>query len=393
VPAGLPQLRALAGLVWSGLVLPHDGHGAAVAELGARAEAMVGPDGAVASRAPEELAEALILLIWTARLLEDAGQHAPPGHLAAIVRGVPVLRPLRLGDGSFACFHGGGPGAPDRLDQALAELRIGVQDKPKLAMGYCRLAGGRTALVLDAAAPPGGEHARTAHAGTLAFEMSVQRQKVVVNPGPGAAFGGQWAGIARQTAAHSTVEVDGRSSAEVDMRPQAARLGGGPGLVTIRQAQDASGQWLLATHDGYVESHGVLHERRVFLEMRGQELRGEDILSVADARARGRFDRVAKGGTVGFAVRFHIHPAVAAELDPVRQAVELALPSGETWLFRASGGQLALEDSVYFDPASPTPILSRQVVVRAGLVEYLGQVIWSFGRTAEAPPTAPSDAA
>ena len=43
-------------------------------------------------------------------------------HLQAIVRAVPMLRPLRLGDGGLGRFHGGGAGSAQRIDQALAEL-------------------------------------------------------------------------------------------------------------------------------------------------------------------------------------------------------------------------------------------------------------------------------
>ena len=153
---GLPRLRALAGLVWGGVVLPHPGHAEALAEMAALADVLVDPDGGTPSRAPEDLAEVLILLIWTARLLEDNGQHAMAPHLQAIVRAVPVVRPLRMGDGGVARFHGGGAGAPERLDQALAELRLVAQPKPRLPMGFARLAGGRVVVLMDGAAPPGG---------------------------------------------------------------------------------------------------------------------------------------------------------------------------------------------------------------------------------------------
>jgi len=49
-----------------------------------------------------------------------------------------------------------------------------------------------------------------------------------------------------------------------------APLTDGPAQVSVRQAQDATGQWLLATQDGYVASHGLLHERRLFVDARGQ---------------------------------------------------------------------------------------------------------------------------
>ena len=54
-------------------------------------------------------------------------------------------------------------------------------------------------------------------------------------------------------------------------------------------------------------------------------------------------------------------------------------------MFRAGGGAVELEESVYFDPAPAAPLPTQQVVVRAEVVEYLGQVTWSFGRIAEAP--------
>ena len=393
---GLDTLRALAGLVWSGVALPHAGHEAAKADLAAEAEAVIDPTGGLASRSPEELAEAVMLLIWTARVLENAGQQAPHGHLAAIVRAVPVLRQLRLGGGTLGCFHGGGPGDPGGIDQALAELRIGVQDKPKLPMGYARLGGGRVALLLDGALPPEGDAAVQAHASTLAFEMSVHREPLVISAGPGRVFGGDWTDLSRQTAAHSALEIDGRSSARIESHGLAARTFGarlepGPTRVSIRQAQDASGQWLLATQDGYVASHGVLHERRIFVEARGAEVRGEDILSVPDARAQAQHDRASRDGPLDFAVRFHLPPGIGAEHDAVRQVVMLTLPSGEVWMFRAAGGEIGLEESVVFDPRAAAPMPSRQVVVRADLVEYLGQVIWSFGRAAEAPAPAPAE--
>jgi uncharacterized heparinase superfamily protein len=387
---GLPRLRALSGLVWSGLVLPHAGHAAAVSDMGRVAGELIDAEGGTPSRSPEELAETLILLNWTARALENAGRHASPEHLTAIARGVPVLRSLRMGDGAMARFNGGGSGVPERIDQALAELKLGVQMKPKLAMGYARLAGGRVVLVMDGADPPGGDAATSAHAGTLAFEMSVGRQPVVVNAGPGRAFGGDWAVLARQTAAHSTVEIDGRSSARLETRGIAvrafgARLVGGPSFVSVRQAQDATGQWLLATQDGYVASHGLLHERRIFVDAKGMEARGEEILTVADARARAQFDRSGTDGAVPFAVRFHLHPDVEAEFDAARQLVTLALPTGELWVFRAAGGVVQLEESIRFDTEAPRPLPARQVVVHAEAVEYLGHVTWSFARVGETP--------
>ena len=54
-------------------------------------------------------------------------------------------------------------------------------------------------------------------------------------------------------------------------------------------------------------------------------------------------------------------------------------------MFRAGGGLIAVEDSVWFDRGAAAPLPTKQVVVRSEVVEYLGQITWSFGRIAEAP--------
>jgi hypothetical protein len=43
-----------------------------------------------------------------------------------------------------------------------------------------------------------------------------------------------------------------------------------------------------------------------------------------------------------------------------------------------------------FDAAAPAPLPTRQVVVRAEVVEYLGQVTWSLARVAGAPSPEPA---
>ena len=60
-------------------------------------------------------------------------------------------------------------------------------------------------------------------------------------------------------------------------------------------------------------------------------------------------DRAALQG-IRYAVRFHLHPEVDAELDMGGSAVSLALRSGEIWVFRHDGAaELTLEPSVYLE--------------------------------------------
>ena len=171
---GLPRFEALTGLVYAGLSLigMETLVAPAVAALAAEAKAEIDEWGGITTRYPEELLEVFTLLNWAAQALTEAGHTVPNDHLDAIERIAPTLRALRHADGGLARFHGGGKGAEGRLDQALASAGIrphkplGHGNAP--AMGFVRLSAGRTSILLDAAAPPGGRAGDGGHIGPQA---------------------------------------------------------------------------------------------------------------------------------------------------------------------------------------------------------------------------------
>ncbi|MES2549089.1 MAG: heparinase II/III family protein, partial [Pseudomonadota bacterium] len=180
---GLPRFEALTGLVYAGISLI--GMEALVAPatqaLAAACDTDIDAEGGIPTRNPEELLEVLTLLTWSASAMSEANLAVPPALSHAITRIAPALRALRHADGELARFHGGGRSAEGRLDQALASAAVRAGATPAIAMGYARLHGGRTSVIVDAAAPPGGRAARTAHASTTAFELTSGRRPVVVN--------------------------------------------------------------------------------------------------------------------------------------------------------------------------------------------------------------------
>lgn len=344
--------------------------------------------GTVTSRNPEALLTLFDMLVWTRATLDE--MHLPVGtaHKKAIAAMAPTLRTLRHPDGTLARFHGGSGGGEGRLDHALFESGVRTQPGPDTRMGYMRLGGGRLVAILDCARPPTGTDALTAHAGTLAFELSSGRRRVVVNCGPGATFGEDWRRFPRTTAAHNTLALDKTSSSQLASR-QAVRHGEGvplvtrPSMVTVSRAQDATGVWIQARHDGYLADYGLLHERRFFVGTNGHQVHGEDVLLAPDVRAERRFAaRLKASGRAGIplAVHFHLHPDVRATIAHGPDAVTLRLASGEVWVFRAVGGQVELETSAYLDPARADPVPTRQIIVRSEAVTHNATLNWNFVR-------------
>ena len=230
-----------------------------------------------------------------------------------------------------------------------------------------RLVGGRTVVVIDGGV--GAVGAARSHAAPLAFEMSVGRQRLVVNCGA-ADHDDRWSIPLRATAAHSTLIVDDCNAVAIAADGRIARR---PDLARARRDVAERNQWFEGEHDGYAARYGVVHRRRLFLAAAGGDLRGEDMLVYGGGPSQ-RGKRAV--------VRFHLHPRVSASLVQNGTEVLLRLPSGTGWRFRVAGGAVALHDSVYFGDGG----LARcqQIVVDADLDTALDQgtcqIKWAFRR-------------
>ncbi|TLU71700.1 heparinase II/III family protein [Lichenicoccus roseus] len=374
LPSGTHDHRTLSafkGLLACAVALPEQGALLArymrfiTAELGRQ----VLLDGCQTERSPyahlvtlRELAEM--------RALMQTGQIAPPLSLAAALdRMAPALRALRHGDGGLALFNGSQEEDPAHIDQVLMLAARGRAVQQALPEGgFLRLQVGRSLLFVDAGppAPPG--YDALAQAGTLSFELSVGRERLIVNCGASIAAG--WQEAMRSTAAHSTLAIGDRSSSDLVEAAGAERAGISrrPAHVEIDHKQSGEAHWLELSQDGYKPAFGAVHRRRLYLAEDGRDIRGEDFVEA---------DR-----PCAFSLRFHLHPDVEVSIDAEAGGVLLTLPSGGKWRMRLEGGTVTVEESIYLGRGAPR--LSRQIVVAVAEP--------GANPVVAAPPVGPDDA-
>ncbi len=330
---------------------------------------LVGDDGGVLARSPLAQMEAIALLVRLSACYYAVDRDPPEvvGSMLSLL--VPPLLALTHGDGSLGSWQGGWAVGADEV-AALVEAS-GVRTRPlrdARQWGYQRAVAQKTILQFDAAPPPMARHARAGCASTLAFELSHANQRLIVNCGGAAAAGGLIpprldSGL-RATAAHSTLVLDDSNSTAVLI---AGKLGPGVNEVevdrrTIEGERGSGATRLEASHDGYASRFGLIHRRILILRDDGTELRGEDLL----VPAKGKGAR----GKVGFAIRWHVGPGIEIGLSENRQGAGLALPDGSYWQFISSGGELAVEDSIWADKHG-RPVAIQQLVLQ-GLVSRGG---------------------
>lgn len=388
---GRPRFEALAGLVVAGLALTGMEKlvAPAVAALAAECGREVDRRGGIPTRNPEELLDVFTLLTWAERVLSEAGQIAPEALVHAIEKIAPTLRVLRHADGGLARFHAGGRGAEGRLEQALAAAGVkpGATGGQGLAMGFARLQGGRTSVVIDAAAPPEGRAGTSAHASTLAFELTSGRRPLIVSCGSGAPFGPEWRLAGRATPSHSTLAVDGFSSSR--FKPGSDVLSDRAEVHHLRLGAGEGGPFFSASHDGWARTHGLSHLRTLTLSTDGRRLSGQDNLIAATPAQKARFERLMTEGRlsgVGYALRFHLHPDADATLDMGGTAVSIVLKSGEIWVFRHnSRASLALEPSVYLQKGRLRPRPALQIVLSGRAMEIETPLGWTLAKAQDTP--------
>ena len=385
---GLPRFESLTGLIYAGLALT--GMAAridpAVAALADECAREIDDMGGIPTRNPEELLEVFTLLTWAVQALSEAGRNPPLALVAALERIAPTLRALRHADGGLARFQGGGRGIEGRLDQALAAagVRPGPPTSAGLAMGYARLAAGRTTVILDAASPPDGRAGLCAHASTAAFELTSGRRPLIVSCGSGVSFGADWRRAGRATPSHSTLAVEGYSSSRLEAGDGPEAMIDRAQVSALRQNPGPDGTHIFIAHTGWSVTHGLGHARDLVLSGDGRKLTGNDKLGAFTAVERIRFEKLLTKSQlqgVGLAVRFHLHPDVDAALDMGGSAVSLALKSGEIWVFRHDGhAKLALEPSVFLEKGRLKPRATRQIVLFGRAMELETQIGWTLAK-------------
>ena len=388
---GLPRFEALVGLVIAGLALTGMQRlvAPAVAALAAECGREVDRQGGIPTRNPEELLEVFTLLTWAEKALSEAGQKVPEPLVVAVERMAPTLRSLRHSDGGLARFHSGGRGMEGRLEQALAVAGVkpGAMGGQGLAMGFARLQGGRTSVIIDAAPPPEGRAGGAAHASTLAFELTSGRRPLIVSCGSGAPFGPEWRLAGRATPSHSTLALEGFSSSR--FKPGSEILSDRAKVHHLRLGAGEGGPFFSASHDGWALTHGLSHLRTLTLSSDGRRLIGQDDLIAVTPAQKARFERLMTEGRlsgVGFALRFHLHPDADATLDLGGSAVSIALKSGEIWVFRhSSAAQLSLEPSVYLQKGRLKPRPARQIVLSGRAMTFETPLGWTLAKAQDTP--------
>ena len=346
--------------------------GKALARLERLIPRTVLPDGGHVCRSPEAGLELLLDLMSLEDGLDQRGLQTPQAVAAALDRLKAALRFFTLPDGRLACFQGGEEADPALVAAARAADEDGQAAPAAEApyAGYQRLAGRTIQVMMDVGRPAPDPYSVTACAQPAAIEVVCGTDRLITNSG--------WSPRAsrsqalRLTDGGSTVAL-GRESAGAPLggwmaRTLGPRLAGGARHAEARRAATDAGVWVDFSHDGWA-ALGLRHDRRLYLDLNADELRGEDQFTPT---APATVSRV-----IPYAVHFHLPPEVEAVLARDNRSVLLRGPSAKGWWLRNDAVDVRVEPDVHFRGGQQ--LSSRQVVLLGHLrADRGGRVRWKL---------------
>jgi uncharacterized heparinase superfamily protein len=196
--------------------------------------------------------------------------------------------------------------------------------------GYVRLSHGDFLALLDVA-PVGPDYLPGhAHADTLSFELSIGRQRVLVNSGT-SCYGNSAERLRqRGTAAHNTVIINGLDSSEVWGGFRVARRAY-PMEPYANQVKGKDSIEFSCAHNGYSRLPGRPVHRRIW-RMDEEGLTVEDLISGKHSNAESRF---------------HFHPALQINIDRSDKCGVVLLPNGQEVEWCVDYGQAYIEQSTW----------------------------------------------
>jgi uncharacterized heparinase superfamily protein len=382
---GVPRLQAAIAVAYASLCMANQARHikTATRRLNDELARQILPDGGHISRNPGALITLLADLLPLRHVFASRNMAPPPALLHAIDRMMPMLRFFRHGDGNFALFNGMGPTRSDLLSTILAyDDARGAPVANAAHSGYQRLEAAGTIVIADTGKPPPFPVSQEAHAGCLSFEFSAKTHRIIVNCGLPSAGRESWRQVARATAAHSTATFNDVSSCRFVESASIKRMLRGPPIIggphhveVVREENESGAQVLRASHDGYADYFGVIHQRVLMLSADGNRLDGEDVFHPVKGEIAAGRDH--------FALRFHLHPSIKANRVQDSRGAMLMLPNREVWTFSAYKDRIELEESAYL-AGTDGPRRTLQIVIY-GNARELPHAKWTLSMIAASP--------
>lgn len=251
-------------------------------------------------------------------------------------------------DGKIAFFNDATFGVAPSIDELIKYAQnLGMITKTNnivQPINYHRLSKNRMTLIADAGAIGPDYQPGHAHADTLSFELSIDKQRVLINSGI-SSYIGYDRKYQRGTSAHNTVSIDNKNSSEVWSNFRVARRAN---IIKKNFIENKYPCVLSASHNGYMHLKGKPKHQRTW-ELNDKKLLIADVIT-------GKHKHNIK-------IYFHFHP----DIDLIKTSdgcIEIRNSHGNTLanLIVPEQTELTIKNNYYF-PEFGKSMANKSIII------------------------------
>ena len=281
-----------------------------------------------------------------------------------IINMTTVLNNLFHKDNSLALFNG----AHNFFNRKIIELSKQKKDlKTKqlfiIKNGLVVYNDKEKKLFFDAVKPSNEFINKNLHSGTLSFEFSANKEKIITNCGSFCKVHTQKPSYLRFSAAHSTIILNNTNISELDTNKSYIRI---PKKINYEYIQDSKNLFIVCSHDGYRENYKKIVKRKLIISKVENLLIGQDTITPIKLNSK----------KILYNIRFHLMPHCQTQLTNSKKKVIIKTKEFNTWVFE-SNNILSIEESVYID-AQDKIKQNKQIVINGFVSNSIVKENWSL---------------
>ncbi|MBI28975.1 MAG: hypothetical protein CFH21_00333 [Alphaproteobacteria bacterium MarineAlpha5_Bin11] len=278
---------------------------------------------------------------------------------------ITVLNNMFHKDSSLALFNGTNNKNIDYV-QKIANFKkdLKVKDLFNIKDGLIVLDAGQTKIFFDVTRPNSKLLNKNLHSGTLSFEFSHKKEKIITNCGSPEKYYGKNQVFFRYSAAHSTLTINDTNISELSEINSYKRI---PKKIIAKTKKNKSSYEILGSHNGYSNNYNILIKRILEITNDGKYIRGFDqIISLKKINKNNNFK-----------IRFHLMPTCECVVTNNNKKVIIKTKNNVAWEFESQNSSLSIEESIYIGQGNL--ILKTNQIVLSGLVDNINKTInWKF---------------
>lgn len=198
------------------------------------------------------------------------------------------------------------------------------------------------------------------HAGTLSFELSAKKEKIITNCGSINKIYSNKPDYLRYSAAHSTIILNNTNISELDNKKSYVRI---PETIKYESSENENHLILVASHDGYKENFKKIIKRKLTISKYENKIIGKDSIMPIKLNSK----------KISYSIRFHIMPHCQCNLTNSKKTVIIKTGNRNTWVFE-SNIDLNIEESIFIE--NDKIHQNKQIVIYGFINDTIKNIDW-----------------